>query len=202
MSSFLEGMGRLLKAVFGLLAIVIITIVVGAGFLYYHFTKDLPQITDISAYKPPVVSEVFADDGTKIGEFWQECRFLLPYDQIPKQVINAFVASEDERFWDHKGVYFKSIARAFIENLKAGHTVQGGSTITQQVTRALLLIREKSFGRKIREAILATQLEQKLTKEQILYIYLNQIFLGNRSYGVAAAARNYFHKELKDLSLP
>jgi len=201
MPSLLEGMGRLLKVVFGLLAITVTGIVIGAGLLYYHFTKDLPKVTNIGDYRPQVVSEVFADDGTKIGEFWQECRFLLPYDKIPRRAVDAFVASEDERFWDHKGVDFKSIARAFIENLKAGHRVQGGSTITQQVTRALLLSREKSFGRKIREAILATQIEQTLTKEQILYIYLNQIFLGNRSYGIAAAARNYFHKDLKDLSL-
>ncbi len=201
MPSFLEGIGRLFKVVFGLLAVVVIVIVIGAGLLYYHFTKDLPKVTTIGDYKPPVVSEVFADDGTKIGEFWQECRFLLPYDKIPKRAIDTFVASEDERFWDHKGVDFKSIIRAFVKNLQAGRTVQGGSTITQQVTRALLLSREKSFGRKVREAILATQIEQTLTKEQILYIYLNQLFLGNRAYGVAAAARNYFHKDIKDLTL-
>src|SRR5262249_30924079 len=106
MPTFLEGMGRLLKAVFGLLAVSVTVLVIGAGLLYYHFTKDLPKVTNIGDYKPPVVSEVFADDGSqnppKIGEFWQECRFLLPYDKIPRRVIDAFVASEDERFWDHK----------------------------------------------------------------------------------------------------
>src|SRR5262249_26301274 len=154
-----------------------------------HFAKDLPQLTGIDDYKPLQVSEVYADDNTKIGEFWQECRFVLPYDKIPRRVIDAFVASEDERFWEHKGVDVKGILRAFFENLKAGHTVQGASTITQQVTRALLLTREKSFGRKIREALLATEIEKNLTKEQILAIYLNQIFLGNRAHGVQAAAR-------------
>jgi penicillin-binding protein 1A len=196
-----EGVGRLVKVTFGLLGLLVGMVVIGTSILYYHFARDLPKIGGIEDYKPLLVSEVFADDNTKIGEFWQECRYLLPYDKIPRRVIDAFVASEDERFWEHRGVDLKSIARAFIENLKAGHTVQGASTITQQVTRALLLTRERSFGRKIREAILATEIEKNLTKEQILYIYLNQIFLGNRAHGVQAAARNYFHKDVSELNL-
>ncbi len=201
MMSFFEGIGRLFKVLFAFLASIVIVLSIGAGILYHHFAKDLPRLKSVEDYHPSVVSEVFADDGTKIGEFWQECRHLLPYEQIPRRVIDAFVASEDERFWDHKGVDFQSIARAFIENLRAGHVVQGGSTITQQVTRAFLLTREKSLDRKIKEAMLATQIEQNLSKEQILYLYLNQIFLGNRAYGVEAAARNYFRKELKALNL-
>lgn len=201
MSSFFEGLGRLFKVTFGLLAILVGSLVVGTGIFYYHFAKDLPKLGGIADYKPPLVSEVFADDDTKIGEFWQECRFLLPYEKIPRRVIDAFVASEDERFWDHKGVDFKSIARAFLENLRAGKVVQGGSTITQQVTRSLVLSRERRLERKIKEAILATQIEQNLTKEQILYIYLNEIFLGNRAHGVQAAARNYFRKDVAELNL-
>ncbi len=201
MLSLFEGIGRLFKVVFGTLAIVVVTVLLAASALYFHFAKDLPKVSTITEYKPPLVSEVFADDGTKIGEFWQECRYLVPYDKIPPKIIQAFVASEDERFWDHKGVDFRSILRAFVENLRAGHVVQGGSTITQQVTRALLLSPKKTMGRKIKEAILATQIEQNLSKEQILYLYLNQIFLGNRAYGVQAAARHYFHKDLKDLNL-
>ncbi len=201
MPTFFEGIGRLLKVVFGLLGMVTLTIVIGASFLYYHFTRNLPKIGNITDYRPPVVSEVYANDGTKIGEFWQECRYLLPYAQIPRRIIDAFVASEDERFWEHKGVDFQSILRAFIENLRAGHVVQGGSTITQQVTRSLLLTREKRLERKIKEAILATQLEQNLSKEMILYLYLNQIYLGNRAYGIQAASRNYFQKDAKDLNL-
>ena len=201
MSQVFDGIGRLLKVVFGLLALLVLAVSILASLVYYKFAKDLPKIYSVSDYHPPVISEVFADDGTKIGEFWQECRILVPYDQIPKRVIESFVSSEDVRFWDHKGVDFQSILRAFVENLRAGHVVQGGSTITQQITRALLLSREKSLDRKIKEAILATQIEQNLSKEQILYLYLNQIYLGNRSYGVAAAARNYFHKDLKDLNL-
>ncbi|HSA59019.1 MAG TPA: PBP1A family penicillin-binding protein [bacterium] len=201
MSTVLEGVGRLFKVAFGLLAIAVGVFVVGTSVLYYHFAKDLPKLGGIADYKPLLVSEVFADDNSKIGEFWQECRYLLPYEKIPRRVIDAFVASEDERFWDHKGVDFKSILRAFFENLRAGKVVQGGSTITQQVTRSLVLSREKSFDRKVKEAILATQLEQNFTKEQILYIYLNQIFLGNRAHGVQAAARNYFHKDITELTL-
>jgi len=137
----------------------------------------------------------------KIGEFWIQCRKFLPYDEIPKQVFNAFIDSEDSRFFEHKGIDIKSIARAFVANIKAGAITQGGSTITQQITRSLVLSREKTWKRKIKEAILATRLERYLTKEQILTLYLNEIYLGNRSYGVAAAARNYFKKDLNDLSL-
>lgn len=202
MAKIVDGFGRLVKILFGFIAVVIAGSIIGASVLYYHFSKDLPALGSVDDYQPLIVSEVYADDNkTKIGEFWQECRYLLPYEKIPRRLIDAFIASEDERFWDHQGVDVKSIIRAFFENLRAGKVVQGGSTITQQVTRSLVLSREKSFDRKVKEAILATKLEQNFTKEQILYIYLNQIFLGNRAHGVQAAARNYFHKDVDQLSL-
>lgn len=172
----------------------------GVGF-YYYISKDLPNLKKIEDYQPPVMAEVFDDSGQKIGEFWTEARILTPIDAIPKKLIEAFVSSEDDRFFEHKGVDPYGILRAFVRNLKAGQVVQGASTITQQVTKALLLSPERTYQRKIKEAILATQIEKNLTKDQILYIYLNQIYFGNRAYGVAAAARNYFHKDLKDLSL-
>lgn len=195
------GSFRLVKALVGI--VVGILLISTAAFLgiYFFFARDLPDIRTLEDYHPPVLSEVFSDDGTKIGEFWTECRIFVPFDRIPKRVIQAFVDSEDARFWDHKGVDMRSIARAFITNLRAGEVKQGGSTITQQITRSLLLTREKSIDRKAKEAILATRLERYLNKEQILTLYLNQIYLGNRSYGVAAAARNYFHKPLEELSL-
>jgi penicillin-binding protein 1A len=199
--SFFEGVGRLFKVIFGMLAVLVLLVVIATSALYFHFARNLPDLSNIQNYRPPVVSEVTASDGTKIGEFWKECRTLVPYEKIPKTVIGAFVASEDERFWDHKGVDLKSILRAFVQNLRAGRVVEGGSTITQQVTRSFLLTRERSLERKIKEAILATQIEQNLSKEQILYLYLNQIYLGNRAYGVQAAARNYFHKDVADLNL-
>jgi penicillin-binding protein 1A len=169
--------------------------------IYILFARGLPDIKTLDDYHPPVISEVFASDGTKIGEFWTECRIFTPYEEIPKKVVQAFVDSEDARFFEHKGVDVRSIMRAFIANLQAGSVTQGGSTITQQITRSLLLTRERTVSRKVKEAILATRLERHLSKEQILTLYLNQIYLGNRAYGVAAAARNYFHKDLKDLTL-
>lgn len=183
-----------------LLMLIVGTVAVLGG--YFYFARDLPNITNLDDYRPPVVTEVFSNDGKKIGEFWIERRLLATLDEIPKVLTNAFIASEDARFFEHKGVDPLGIARALWEDVKAGGMVQGGSTITQQLTRALLLTRERKLARKVREAILATRLERNLNKEQILTLYLNQIFLGNRSYGVRAAAENYFHKELPNLTLP
>lgn len=168
---------------------------------YFYFSKDIPKLDRIEDYKPPLVSEVFDADGKKMGEFWIERRFLTPINQIPKKMIEGFVASEDDRFFEHHGVDPWGIVRAMITNLKAGHVVQGGSTITQQVAKALVLSPERTYDRKIKEAIVATKIEANLTKEQILFLYLNQTFFGNRAYGVEAAAQNYFHKELKDLNV-
>ncbi|MBI4126381.1 MAG: PBP1A family penicillin-binding protein [Deltaproteobacteria bacterium] len=169
--------------------------------IYIFFARGLPDIHSIEDYHPPVISEVFARDGTRIGEFWTECRMFVPYDQIPTRILQAFIDSEDDRFFEHKGIDMRAILRAFVANVRSGNISQGGSTITQQVTRALLLSPERTFYRKIREAILATRLERTLTKEQILTLYVNQIFLGNRAYGIKAAARNYFHKDLDQLTL-
>lgn len=196
-------LGIALRLIKILTTFIIITTTIGTISLvgaYFYFAYDLPNIQTLKDFKPPVVSEVFSDDGTKIGEFWKECRFWLPIGAIPKQVINGFVASEDARFFEHRGVDVLGIGRAMIENLKAGHVVQGGSTITQQITRSILLSSERKFARKIREAILATRIERNLNKEQILELYLNQIFLGNRAYGVKAAARNYFNKTVNELT--
>lgn len=198
---FLSGSFRLIKLLFGIIAGIIIFSTASFLGIYFFFARDLPDIRGLEDYHPPMLSAVYADDGTQIGEFWTECRIFLPYNEIPKRVAQAFIDSEDERFFEHKGVDVRSIFRAFLTNLRAGSVKQGGSTITQQITRSLLLTREKSFERKAKEAILATRLERYLNKEQILTLYLNQIYLGNRAYGVAAAARNYFHKPPNELSL-
>lgn len=192
---------RFIKFVVSFTATVLLVGTIGAGAIYFYFAHDLPNIQSFADYKPPVVSEVFSDDGTKMGEFWIECRFLANINEIPKVVIQAFLAAEDARFFEHKGVDVRGIGRAFLENLKAGHVVQGGSTITQQITKSIILTREKSYKRKIKEAILATRIDRTLSKKEILEIYLNQVFLGNRAYGVKAAARNYFNKTLNDLSI-
>ena len=156
MAHFIEGVARLIKLVFGLAIIAVFLLVLGTSLVYYQFSQDLPKLERVEDYRPQLVTQVFDKAGTKIGEFWQENRYVLPYDQIPKRVVDAFIASEDERFWDHKGLYFRGITRATVENIIAGKVVQGASTITQQITRSLLLTREKSYERKIKAAILAT----------------------------------------------
>jgi len=169
--------------------------------MFYHFSQDLPKLDSLRDYNPPTVSEVYGADGTKVGEFWLEKRYVLKSNEIPRVIINAIVASEDDRFFDHHGIDYLGIIRAFVKNLQAGHTVEGASTITQQVARSFFLSQEKTYRRKIKEAIVATKIEKNLSKDEILYLYLNQMFFGNRAYGVEAAARNYFHKTAKELSI-
>lgn len=192
---------RITKLFTGITFVMMILGTVGVLGGYFYFAYDLPNIRNIQDYRPPVVSEVFGENGEKLGEFWIECRFLMPINKIPGRVKNAFIASEDARFFEHHGIDILGIFRAIWEDVKTGHLAQGGSTITQQITRSILLSREKKLARKVREIILATRLERNLNKEQILELYLNQIYLGNRAYGVAAAARNYFHKTLDELSI-
>ena len=169
--------------------------------LYIWFGKELPSITKVHDYRPAQVTTVYARDNSVLGYFFREKRFLINLDQIPKHVIDSFLGAEDSSFYSHHGVDIKAILAAFITNLKEGDVKRGGSTITQQVVKRLLLTSEKSYERKVKEAILAYRLEKYLTKEEILYIYLNQIYLGNSSYGIEAAARTYFGKHAKDLTL-
>ena len=169
---------------------------------YHFFAQDLPPLTALKqAYLPPTITRVYADNGEEIGLFAREYRMVVPYEKIPDRVIKAFVAAEDANFFQHPGVDFTGMARAFIENLKAQRIVQGGSTITQQITRSFVLSNERTYERKIREALLAWRLEKNLSKKEILYLYLNQIYLGEGAYGVAGAARMYFDKDLSELSV-
>lgn len=174
----------------------------GFGWYFFHqVTKDLPDVTRLKDFRPNTVTQVFARDGRLIGEFFAEKRLEVPYSRFPAHLIAAFLAAEDARFFEHPGVDFFGIVRAFIENLKAGEIVQGGSTITQQIVKSILLTPEKSLARKIREAVLAYRIENYLTKEQILHLYLNHIYLGNGAYGVEAAALEYFGKHVENLTL-
>ncbi len=168
---------------------------------YNYITRDLPQLKRVEDYTPPAVSRVFARDGTLVGEFYRERRYPARLSEIPEIVRNAFLAAEDASFYKHPGIDPVSILRAFVKNTLEGRSKQGGSTITQQVVKNLLLSSEKSIERKVKEAILSYQLENRLTKDGILEIYLNQIFFGNTAYGIKAAARLYFHKELNELTL-
>ncbi|MGA9263121.1 MAG: PBP1A family penicillin-binding protein, partial [Desulfobacterales bacterium] len=194
--------GRILFRIF-LLFVLICTVTGGlaAVGLYYYISRDLPKISSLKDYHPPIISTVYADDGRKIGEFFNERRIVVPLTDIPDMLIKAFVAAEDSRFYTHQGIDLLSITRAFIKNIEAGSIVQGGSTITQQVTKSFLLTPEKSYTRKMKEAILAYRIEKALNKGDILYLYLNQIYLGHGAYGVEAAAENYFGKTARDMNL-
>jgi penicillin-binding protein 1A len=169
--------------------------------VYFYISKDLPHIKSLTEYHPSIITNVYSDDGRKIAEFFKERRIIKPLDEMPAALINAFIAAEDSRFYKHKGIDFYSIVRAFFKNLEAGTIVQGGSTITQQVTKSFLLTPERSYTRKLKEAILAYRIDKAFNKNEILYLYLNQIYLGHGAYGVEAAAENYFGKTVKDLNL-
>lgn len=168
---------------------------------YYRITRDLPKLTTIQDYRPQAVSRVFSNDGTPIAEFYDQRRYPIKIAEIPKMVINAFLAAEDANFYQHQGIDYTSILRAMYKNLAAGSARQGGSTITQQVVKNLLLTPERNYERKIKEAILSYRLEKRFSKDEILEIYLNQIYFGNSAYGLKAAAKIYFHKEVHELSL-
>jgi penicillin-binding protein 1A len=188
--------------------VVVLSVIALAGFALAIYAAwlfhDMPDASDLADYHPPTATRVYAWDGTLIGEFSKERRIYVPYDQIPPQLRQAFLAAEDHNFFEHGGVDPSGMARAMgkdIFNLARGKRLEGGSTITQQVAKNVLLTNEATVGRKLKEAILADRLEQVLTKEHILELYLNEIWLGFHSYGVGAAAYNYFGKPLSDLDL-
>ena len=168
---------------------------------YFYFTHDLPSIDALKNYNPPTITRFYSEDGEIIGEFFIEKREVVFLDRIPVHLVQAFVAGEDAKFYHHKGLDYIAIFRAMMKNIFSGEIVQGGSTITQQVVKSLLLSSEKSFQRKIREALLAFKIEKNLSKEEILFLYLNQIYLGQGAYGVAAAAQTYFGKRIGELNL-
>ncbi len=170
------------------------------GWFYYMLAK-LPKVDRLADYKPPIVSQVLGDDGSLVGEFYLERRTVVPVNKIPRKLIQAFVAAEDSNFFQHKGIDYFGIARAAFKNLLSMRKKEGASTITQQVAKSMLLTPEKKFSRKIKEAILATRMEKKLSKDEILYIYLNQIYLGAGAYGVQLAAETYFGKSVESLNL-
>jgi penicillin-binding protein 1A len=168
---------------------------------YLYISQDLPRISSLKDYRPSIISTVFDENHRKIAEFFRERRVVVGLAEVPPQLVKAFVAAEDSRFYQHQGVDPFSILRAALKNLEAGAIKQGGSTITQQVTRSFLLTPERSYIRKIKEVILSYRIEKDFSKEEILFLYLNQIYLGHGAYGVQAAAENYFGKSVKELSL-
>ncbi|HML61470.1 PBP1A family penicillin-binding protein [Solidesulfovibrio sp.] len=191
-----------------LLILFVILLVVGglsgaAGLvgLYYWASSDLPSFRKITDYRPPLVTTIYTRDNKVLGYLYSEKRFLVTLSEMPEFLPKAFLAAEDSTFYQHEGVDISAIVRAMIKNLQRGGIKQGGSTITQQIIKRLLLSSEKSYKRKVKEAILAYRLEKYLTKDEILTIYLNQIYLGSRAYGVEAAARTYFGVHVGDLTI-
>jgi penicillin-binding protein 1A len=184
----------------GLLLAGLVSLLIAVAIAMAVAFPNLPDISDLSDYRPKLPLRVFSSEGALIGEFGEERRHLTPIKQIPKVMIDAVLAIEDARFFQHGGVDYKGVMRAALANLGRIKS-QGASTITMQVARNVYLSSEKTYTRKIYEILLTFKLEHMLTKDQILEIYMNQIFLGNRAYGFAAAAEAYFGKTLKDLSI-
>ncbi len=183
-------------AAFGALLIVVMGL--GTTWLY---GSDLPTVDTLRAYEPPAVTVVYDKDGKLLGEIFDQRRYVVTLDEIPKHVQDAFIAAEDANFWNHGGIDFIGIVRAMGRNLAAGRMAQGASTITQQVARNFLLDRDKKLARKIKEVLLSWRIEEAYEKEHILFLYLNEIFLGSQAYGVEAASRAYYGKSVRDISV-
>jgi penicillin-binding protein 1A len=169
----------------------------------WTFSNNIPDYRFLKNYKPPVSSKMYSGNGELVADFSKEKRIFVPYEAIPKNVINSFLSAEDKNFFSHPGVDAKGVIRAIINNIKnvlSSKRLEGASTITQQVAKNFLLTNEVSFNRKIKEAILAFRIERALSKERILELYLNQIYLGSGAYGVAAASLEYFDKSIKELN--
>ena len=197
--------GRTLRwLVFGLFSVFLcLSMVAGIAVfaIYVQIDQSLPSVETLKNYHPPLATSVYSADGEQIGEFFIERRYLVPLNELPPYLVKAFIAAEDTRFYEHSGVDLIGIFRAMVKNLQAGEIVQGGSTITQQVVKSLLLTPERTFLRKVKEAILAQRIDNSLSKNEILYLYLNQIYFGAGAYGVEAAARTYFDKHASEMDL-
>ncbi len=195
---------RFLGFLFTAGTIVFVAVICAVAAVLWHYSKDLPDYSQLQNYEPPVMTRVHAADGSLLAEYANERRLYLPIQAIPKLVTNAFIAAEDKSFYSHPGVDVTGIARAaltYAENFGRGRRPQGASTITQQVAKNFLLTNEVSVTRKIKEALLALRMERTYSKDKILELYLNQIYLGLGAYGVAAASLLYFDKSVHELTI-
>ncbi|ABQ36258.1 MULTISPECIES: penicillin-binding protein 1A [Bradyrhizobium] len=195
---------RFLGFLFAAGTVVFLVGVAAAAGLIWHFSKDLPDYSQLQDYEPPVMTRVHAVDGSLVGEYARERRLYLPIQAVPKLVINAFLAAEDKNFYEHGGIDFTGMARAavvYAQNFGSNRRPQGASTITQQVAKNFLLTNEVSFARKIKEALLAMRIERTYSKDKILELYLNEIYLGSGAYGIAAASLVYFDKSVNELTV-
>ncbi|MEX2036893.1 MAG: transglycosylase domain-containing protein, partial [Xanthobacteraceae bacterium] len=190
--------------VFAAGTIVFLVGVGAAAGLLWHFSKDLPDYSQLQDYEPPVMTRVHASDGSLVAEYATQRRLYIPIQAVPKMVISAFLAAEDRNFYEHNGLDFGGIIRAglvYIQNYGSNRRPQGASTITQQVAKNFLLTNEVSLQRKIKEALLALKIERTYSKDKILELYLNEIYLGLGAYGVAAASLLYFDKSVHELTV-
>src|ERR1044071_8697876 len=198
---------RLILRFFGLLfaagTIVFVVGVAATAGLVWHFSKDLPDYSQLQDYEPRVMTRVHAADGQLVAEYARERRLYIPIQAVPKLVISAFLSAEDKNFYEHGGLDFGGIARAavnYAQNFGSNRRPQGASTITQQVAKNFLLTNEVSVQRKVKEALLAMKIERTYSKDKILELYLNEIYLGLGAYGVAAASLLYFDKSVHELT--
>jgi len=195
---------RFLGFLFTIGTVVFLVGVAAAWGLILHYSKDLPDYSQLQDYEPPVMTRVHASDGALLAEYSKERRLYLPIQAVPKMVINAFLAAEDKNFYEHGGIDYTGMARAgllYAQNLGSNRRPQGASTITQQVAKNFLLTNEVSFTRKIKEALLAMRIERAYSKDKILELYLNEIYLGLGAYGIAAASLVYFDKSVNELTV-
>src|SRR5271163_4387775 len=184
-------------------AVTVLALLAAAGYIY-SLTRDLPSVEALENYQPPITTRVYAGDGTWLGEYARERRIFVPISFVPKLVVNAFTSAEDKNFYSHPGIDPSGIMRAAVKdvfNVLQHRRPEGASTITQQVARNFLLNSDVKISRKIKEAVLAIRIDSTYSKDKILELYLNEIFLGENSYGVAAAALNYFGKSLDQLDI-
>ena len=196
MTKILKNILIILSSLSLLLSIVILIVL-------WSFSNTIPDYRFLKNYKPPVSSKMYSGNGELVADFSKEKRIFVPFEAIPENVINSFLSAEDKNFFSHPGVDAKGVIRAIIKNIHNVMTskrLEGASTITQQVAKNFLLTNEISINRKLKEAILAFRIERALSKERILELYLNQIYLGSGAYGVAAASLEYFDKSIKELN--
>lgn len=187
--------------IFGFAALCLILIAIGAV-LYYFWSSNLPYIGSLKDYNPPIITEIFSSDGKVIGKYYDEKRIVVELEQVSKDLLNAIIASEDDQFYEHEGIDYPGIIRSFIKNFMATKIKGGGSTITQQMTRTVLLKdMTQTYKRKTREIILSLQIEKMFSKKRILFLFINEVYLGHGAYGVEAASQTYFGKNAKDLNL-
>lgn len=186
-----------------LAVVLIFSLITGGvvGGIVVSYLSQLPQLEALEDYSPPVSAQVYSLDNQLIAEYYEQKRMVIPFEEIPKTLVQAFLAVEDANFYFHQGVDLKAIFRAFYSNLRAGKIVEGGSTITQQLAKVLFLKPERKMARKVNEAILAFQIDRTYSKDEILGLYLNQIYFGNGAYGVEAAAKTLFGKSAKNLTI-